>query len=98
MSKSILVTGATGRQGGGLIKTLLASPDVSAFKIFALSRNPHSPAAVKLKEQGVEIVEGDFNNVPAIFKNAELTKQPLWGVFSVQVGVHLPGLISRQPN
>jgi hypothetical protein len=85
MSKPILVTGATGRQGGGLIKTFLASPDASTFKIFALSRNAKSPAAMKLKEKGVSIIEGDLNNVPAIFKNSDLTKEPLWGVFSVQV-------------
>jgi uncharacterized protein YbjT (DUF2867 family) len=85
MSRSIIVTGATGRQGGGLIKTLLASPDASTIKIFALTRNPHSPAAIKLKEKGVTIIEGDLNNVPAIFKNAEITKQPLWGIFSLQV-------------
>jgi uncharacterized protein YbjT (DUF2867 family) len=85
MSRPILVTGATGRQGGGLIKSLLASPDPSLIHIFALSRNPQSPAAVKLKEQGVTIIKGDLNDVPAIFKSPELAEQPLWGVFSVQV-------------
>jgi hypothetical protein len=85
MSKAILVTGATGRQGGGLIKTLLASPDASTLKIIALSRSPQSPTANKLKEKGVVVIEGDLNNVPAIFENLEITKQPLWGIFSVQV-------------
>jgi uncharacterized protein YbjT (DUF2867 family) len=87
MSRSILVTGATGRQGGGLIKTLLASPDASIIHIFALSRNPQSLAAIKLKEQGVTIIQGDLNDVPAIFKSQELAEQPLWGVFSVQVQI-----------
>ena len=87
MSRPILVTGATGRQGGGLIKTLLASPDASTIKIIALSRNPQSSAAIKLKEQGVTVIEGDLNNVPAIFKNTELAKQPLWGIFSLQVQI-----------
>lgn len=85
MSRAILVTGATGRQGGGLIKTLLASPDATSIRIFALSRNQQSPAAVKLKEQGVAIIQGDLNNVPAIFEDAQLLSQSLWGVFSVQV-------------
>jgi uncharacterized protein YbjT (DUF2867 family) len=85
MSRSILVTGATGRQGGGLIRALLASPEASNLKIFGLTRNPQSPAALNLKEKGVAIIQGDYNNVPAIFKNEELTEQPLWGVFSVQV-------------
>lgn len=85
MSRSILVTGATGRQGGSLIKTLLASPSAPSIKIFALTRNPQSPAAIKLKGQGVTIIQGDLNDVPAVFKNAELTQQPLWGLFSLQV-------------
>jgi uncharacterized protein YbjT (DUF2867 family) len=87
MPRSILVTGATGRQGGGLIRALLASEDASNYKIFALTRNPQSPAALKLKEKGVAIIQGDYSNVPAIFKNEELREQPLWGVFSVQVHI-----------
>jgi uncharacterized protein YbjT (DUF2867 family) len=85
MSKIILVTGGTGRQGRALIKSLLAAPNASTFKIYVLSRNPHSSTAIKLKEQGIEIIQGDFNNIPAIFKNQDLMKQPLWGIFSVQV-------------
>jgi hypothetical protein len=98
MSRPILVTGATGRQGGGLIKTLLASPDASAIKIIALSRNAQSPAATKLKELGVTVIEGDLNNVPPIFKNAKLTKQPLWGIFSVQVCIRRYVSTYEEPN
>jgi nucleoside-diphosphate-sugar epimerase len=96
MTKPILVSGATGRQGGGLIKRLLASPDASTFKILALSRNSKSPAAIALKEKGVTIVEGDLNDIAAIFKNEELTKEPLWGVFSVQVQIHLSSSLGHQ--
>lgn len=85
MSRTILVTGATGHQGGGLIKTLLTSPDASTINIIALSRNPQSKAALKLEEQGVRVIAGDLNNIPNIFKDPEVAKQPLWGVFSVQV-------------
>ncbi|TID14640.1 nucleoside-diphosphate-sugar epimerase family protein [Venturia nashicola] len=96
MSRNILVTGATGRQGGSLIKTLLASPEASSFQIFALSRNQRSPAAMKLKEQGVTTIQGDLNDVPAIFENAELSKQPLWGVFSVQnPGIRTSGAVEE---
>lgn len=85
MPRTILVTGATGRQGGSLIKCLLASLEAHSIRILALSRNAQSPAAITLKEQGVTVIQGDLNNVPAIFEHAEIRKQPLWGVFSVQV-------------
>ncbi|KAF2667899.1 NAD(P)-binding protein [Microthyrium microscopicum] len=84
MTKSILITGATGRQGGSLIKTLLASPESSNFTLIALTRNAQSSTAVKLKEKGVTILQGDLSDVPAIFKSPEITSQKLWGVFSVQ--------------
>jgi len=83
MSKAILVTGATGNQGGALIKALIGDTSLS---LIALTRNAQSPSAVKLKEQGVSVIEGDLNNVPAIFEQSALKEQKLWGVFSVQVG------------
>jgi hypothetical protein len=95
MYRSILVTGATGRQGGCLIKALLATPIEPTIQLFALSRNPRSPAARKLKDQGVTIIEGDLNNVSAIFENSEVAKQPLWGIFGVQVTIYLPFFICR---
>lgn len=85
MSRTILVTGATGHQGGGLIKTLLASPEASKFRMIAVSRNPQSAAGKALEEKGVTVIAGDLNDVPGIFKSTEIAKQPIWGVFSVQV-------------
>ncbi len=56
---SILVSGATGQQGGGVIKALL-NAQVPTLKILALTRNPESSAAVNLSRRGVEIVKGDL--------------------------------------
>ncbi|KAF2421044.1 putative nucleoside-diphosphate-sugar epimerase [Tothia fuscella] len=84
MSRAILVTGATGRQGGSLIKHLLASPEASKLRIIALTRNSQSSAAIKLQKQGVSIIEGDLNNIPAIFENKSIKGQPLGAIFGLQ--------------
>jgi uncharacterized protein YbjT (DUF2867 family) len=86
MSKVILVTGATGKQGGSCIESLLAAPNASDYTILAVTRSPESASAKKLSEKGVKVVQGDLNDVPAIFESAKkLVDQPVWGVFSVQV-------------
>jgi uncharacterized protein YbjT (DUF2867 family) len=86
MSKVLLITGATGKQGGATIKALLDSPQSKDFTILAVTRNPESGSAQKLKEKGIKIVKGDLNDVPGIFAAAkEAASEPIWGVFSVQI-------------
>jgi uncharacterized protein YbjT (DUF2867 family) len=86
MSKTVLITGATGKQGGAVIDVLLQSSQAKDFTILAVTRNPEGGAAQKLKSKGVKIVKGDLNDVPALFKEAKQTVTgPIWGVFSVQV-------------
>jgi nucleoside-diphosphate-sugar epimerase len=86
--KTILVTGATGKQGGALIDAVFAS-GTPGITILAVTRNVESSAAKKLKDRGVKLIKGDLNDVPAIFESAkkELGKQDLWGVFSLQVWI-----------
>ncbi|MCJ1258579.1 hypothetical protein MMC24_006412 [Lignoscripta atroalba] len=88
MSQSFLITGATGKQGGAVIKALLAHPKFSASnsKIYAVTRNPSSPSAAALaaKSPSIKLISGDLNNPTAMFKSIAA---PVWGVFSVQ----LPG-------
>lgn len=63
MSKPvILVTGATGRQGGSTARILLAA----GHNVRAFVRDASSPAALELKNQGATLVEGDFFNLPSI--------------------------------
>ncbi|WP_421702768.1 NmrA family NAD(P)-binding protein [Aliiroseovarius sp.] len=57
MTKTIVVTGATGNQGGAVVRHLLNTE----FAIKAVSRSLHSPAAQKLREMGVEVVQGDLD-------------------------------------
>jgi uncharacterized protein YbjT (DUF2867 family) len=68
MSKPIIaVMGATGAQGGGLIRALLADEKTN-YTVRALTRNPNSDAAKKLAEQGVEIVAADVDDVSSLEK------------------------------
>jgi uncharacterized protein YbjT (DUF2867 family) len=55
---TVLVTGATGKQGGHLVSELLARD----YSIRALTRKPESPAARALAQRGVTIVQGDFDD------------------------------------
>jgi uncharacterized protein YbjT (DUF2867 family) len=55
---NVLVTGATGKQGGHLVAELLAR----GHSVRALTRKPESPAAAALAKRGVTIVPGDFED------------------------------------
>lgn len=68
--KIIAVTGATGAQGGGAARAILADPD-SGFTVRALTRNPASPAARELAELGAEVVRADFGDEPSVHKAFE---------------------------
>jgi uncharacterized protein YbjT (DUF2867 family) len=58
MSKLFVVFGATGQQGGALVNYILSHPEFSkSFRLRGITRNADSPAAKKLNERGVEIVE-----------------------------------------
>ncbi len=74
--KIILVTGATGRQGGAVLSHLLAD----GWKVRALTRTPNQPRAQELKRQGAEIFQGDLNMIT----ERDPVFQGLYGIFSVQ--------------
>jgi uncharacterized protein YbjT (DUF2867 family) len=63
--KVIAVAGATGAQGGGVVRALLADPD-SGFAVRALTRNPDAPAARELAALGAEVVRADFHDEPTV--------------------------------
>ncbi|WP_205499853.1 NmrA/HSCARG family protein [Rufibacter psychrotolerans] len=73
---TILVTGATGKQGGAVARHLLSS----GFRVKALTRKPASPAARQLQQLGAELVPGDLDQ-PASFGQH---LAGVAGVFSVQ--------------
>ena len=56
MSKIITVFGATGQQGGSVVRTILNDPELSKeFKIRGITRDVSKPEAQALAKQGVEI-------------------------------------------
>lgn len=57
MSKLITVFGATGNQGGSVIKAILNDAVLSKeFKIRAITRDVNKPAAQALAAKGIEVV------------------------------------------
>ncbi|KAG7407259.1 Citrinin biosynthesis transcriptional activator ctnR [Fusarium oxysporum f. sp. rapae] len=85
MSRTLLVTGATGKQGGSVIAALLANQ--ADFNILALTRDVSSPSAKKLAARSTKItlLEGNLDDTDDVFKNAsKVATSPIWGVFSVQ--------------
>lgn len=57
MSKVLTVFGATGNQGGSVIKAVLADPVLSkTFKIRGITRDTSKPSAQALAAKGVEVV------------------------------------------
>ena len=66
-SKKVLVTGATGKQGGAVTRRLLRA----GHSVRALTRNPDSPAAAALRALGAEVVRGDFEDRDSLRAAAE---------------------------
>ena len=63
---NVLVTGATGKQGGHLVRELLAR----GHSVRALTRKPESPTAAALARNGVTIVTGDFEDQKSLERAA----------------------------
>jgi len=72
----ILVTGATGKQGGAVARELLSH----GYKVRAMTRKPTESAARELAARGAEIVTADLDQ-PATLERA---LAGVWGVFAVQ--------------
>jgi uncharacterized protein YbjT (DUF2867 family) len=74
--KIILVTGVTGHQGGAVASHLLKE----GWKVRGLTRHPQSKEALSLKNAGVEIFEGDFEDIASLDRACK----DVYGIFSVQ--------------
>ncbi|KAF2754431.1 NmrA family transcriptional regulator [Pseudovirgaria hyperparasitica] len=69
MSKVLTVFGATGNQGGSVIKHILAHPKLSSiYTIRAITRDASKPAAQYLKTRGCEIFEADLDDPKSVRK------------------------------
>src|SRR5215470_19318260 len=72
----VLVTGATGRQGGAVVRHMLPK----GWKLRALTRNLKAEEAQALAKQGVEVVQGDLEDPTSIARAAA----GVYGIYSVQ--------------
>ena len=75
-NKTILVTGATGKQGGALIDALAGK----GFRLLAMTRHPDGDAAQKLRASSVDVVAGDLDDAASLGRAVA----GVWGVFAVQ--------------
>jgi uncharacterized protein YbjT (DUF2867 family) len=75
--KTILITGATGKQGGA---TLAHLAQRGGFKLRAMTRKPSGDAARALAKLGAEVVQGDLDDAASL----ERAVDGAWGVFAVQ--------------
>ncbi|KXN80950.1 NmrA-like family domain-containing protein 1 [Leucoagaricus sp. SymC.cos] len=78
MLKLIIVTGATGQQGGSVVDFLLKEPN-GHFMVRGITRNPDSPAVKALTARGVEIVKADLSSLDKTVK----AFCEAWGVYSL---------------
>jgi uncharacterized protein YbjT (DUF2867 family) len=74
--RTVLITGATGAQGGSLARAL----EGKGFKLRAMTRKPQGDAAQALLRKGIEIVQGDLDDEASLARAME----GAWGVFAVQ--------------
>lgn len=72
----VLITGATGKQGGAVARHLQGK----GFAIRAMTRKPDSDAARALADAGAEVVKGDLDDAASL----EPALRDAWGVFAVQ--------------
>lgn len=63
--KVIAVVGATGAQGGGLVRAILADPQ-GGFAVRALTRDPNADSAKALAAAGAEVVAADVDDAESL--------------------------------
>jgi uncharacterized protein YbjT (DUF2867 family) len=74
--KTILISGATGNQGGAIVRALAGK----GFDIRAMTRKPQGEAAAAMAATGVIPVEGDLDDIDSVRR----ALQGAWGAFAVQ--------------
>ncbi|WHT15651.1 NmrA family NAD(P)-binding protein [Crossiella sp. CA-258035] len=95
-SAPVLVTGATGRQGGATVRALRAA----GVPVRALVRDPATERAKAVAAQGVELVTGDLHDRDSVLRAAKGAR----AVFSVQLpaatadGVDFAGEVTQGVN
>lgn len=91
-NKAILVTGATGHQGGAALRELRRH----GFSVRAVTRNPDQPKARALIGPGVEVVRADLNDQASLVRSLD----GMFGAYSVETwhDSSLEGEVSQGVN
>lgn len=79
MAETIVVCGATGRQGGSVARSLLQA----GWTVRAMTRRPNTRKAAVLSDLGAHVVQGDMDD-PKSLRDAF---DGAYGVYSVQNGI-----------
>jgi uncharacterized protein YbjT (DUF2867 family) len=74
--RTILITGATGKQGGAVTRALTGN----GFRLRAMTRKPDSAAALALAADGVELIKGDLDDEASL----KTALAGAWGTLAVQ--------------
>jgi uncharacterized protein YbjT (DUF2867 family) len=72
----VLVSGATGKQGGAIAHELLGA----GWMVRAMTRRPESPEARELKERGADVVQADLDDEASLRRALD----GAWGAVAVQ--------------
>lgn len=86
-NRVVVVTGATGRQGGAAARALLSR----GWAVRALVRDPDKGEALALKEAGAILFRGDLDDVASL----DAALAGAYGVFSVQTFTGPDGLVGE---
>ncbi|MGB3565006.1 MAG: NmrA/HSCARG family protein [Thermoanaerobaculia bacterium] len=72
----ILITGATGQQGGAVARELLSG----GHRVRVMTRNPDGDKARALAEMGATVIQGDLDDAASL----ERAVDGAWGAFAIQ--------------
>src|SRR5437016_14149877 len=76
MSRTILITGVTGNQGGAVAQALQGN----GFRLCGLTRKPESERAAAMARHAVDVIKGDLDDEATLRR----ALAGAWGVFGVQ--------------
>ncbi|KAK1755480.1 NAD(P)-binding protein [Echria macrotheca] len=111
--RNILVIGATGKQGGALVRNLLVLPPPSGqeeWHVYALTRNANGRPAQQLLEYAAKhhatgrmhLVEGDLGSgqesMRGVFQTAAAGEEGGDGLWGVYVAIAFPGLGTKDES
>jgi len=97
--KIIAVVGATGAQGGGLVRAILADPE-GGFAVRALTRDVNTEKASELARLGAEVVAADVDDEESLAKaftgaHGAFCVTFFWGHFSADKEIAQVGGMAR---